>query len=137
MGTKMGTNVGSHHIESTYIHLGPDGTAVPLAVTESFWAGLGSGRFDRLGPGRLVSQFGCTESWASWEMHPNGEELVVLVSGSVDLIVSADGQESCVRLRLPGELAVVPRGAWHTADVHELSMMLFVTPGDGTEHKSR
>ncbi len=133
----MSNNVGPHHIESTYIHLGPDGTSVPLAVTESFWADLGSGRFDPLGPGRLVSQFGCTESWASWEMHPHGEELVVLVGGSVDLIVSADGEESCVPLRSPGAFAIVPRGAWHTADVHEPCTMLFVTSGEGTEHKPR
>jgi mannose-6-phosphate isomerase-like protein (cupin superfamily) len=133
----MKRSVGPNHIESTYVHLGPDGASVPLAVTESFWADLGSGRFDHLGAGRLVSQFACKDSWASWEMHPDGEELVVLVSGSVDLILSSDGTETSVSLRSPGAFAIVPRGTWHTANVHEPSTMLFVTPGEGTEHKER
>jgi hypothetical protein len=37
----------------------------------------------------------------------------------------------------PGEAAVNPRGAWHTADVIESGRVLFVTPGLGTEHRPR
>jgi len=35
----------------------------------------------------------------------------------------------------PGEAFVVPRGRWHRIEVIEPGDMVFVTEGDGTEHK--
>ena len=32
---------------------------------------------------------------------------------------------------------LVPRGAWHTANVHSPSVMLHVTMGSGTQHRER
>jgi hypothetical protein len=41
-------------------------------------------------------------------------------------------------VELRAGLAVVnPRGAWHTVDVHEPGLALFITPGRGTEHRPR
>jgi mannose-6-phosphate isomerase-like protein (cupin superfamily) len=133
----MKNPVGPHRIETTYVHLGPDGTSIPIDVTASFWEELGSGTFAHLGPGRLVSQFRYAENWTSWEMHPHGEELVCLLAGAVDLILSQDGTQESVSLKDPGSFVIVPRGTWHTANVHEPSSMLFITPGEGTEHRAR
>ena len=36
-----------------------------------------------------------------------------------------------------GERVLNPPGVWHTADVHEPGDALFITPGEGTEHKPR
>ena len=124
-------------LESTFVHLGPDGQAIPLQVNEEFWQNLGSGHFDHLGAGRLVSQMTFSESWATWEMHPQGEEIVCLLSGAVDLILAREAEERNVSLRSPGSFVIVPRGTWHTANVLEPGAMLFITPGDGTEHKPR
>jgi mannose-6-phosphate isomerase-like protein (cupin superfamily) len=120
------------------VHLGDDdATGVPLAVTESFWPDLVGGKFDHLGSGRLVSFYEFTGSWDSWEVHPKGEELVCLVSGSMDFFLDQAGEQSMLELREPGSFVIVPRGAWHTATVHEPCRALFVTPGEGTTHRPR
>jgi mannose-6-phosphate isomerase-like protein (cupin superfamily) len=86
--------------------------------------------------GRLVTMGPVTASWDSWERHPAGEEVVLLLSGRVDLIQRVDGGERRVALG-PGQAVVNPPGVWHTADVHEPGEALFITPGRGTEHETR
>jgi uncharacterized cupin superfamily protein len=86
--------------------------------------------------GRLVMLGRQTESWDSWERHPAGEELVILVSGHVDLIQDIDGEHRVVPMTA-GMAVVNPRGVWHTADVHEPGDAIFITPGRGTENRPR
>lgn len=133
----MKTNPGPYRIDDTFLHLGPDGVSIPLRVTDTFWQDLGAGKYGHLGPGRLVSHSHCTEDWKIWEMHPKGEEVVCLLSGAVDFVLSHERTESTVALQGPGSFAIIPRGAWHTVTVHEPSSMLFITPGEGTEHRPR
>ncbi len=85
--------------------------------------------------GRLVSMhtFG---TWDAWEMHPNGEELVVCVEGRIELTQEIDGDTRSVKLK-PGEAVINPRGVWHTADVDGEATALFITAGVGTEHRPR
>ena len=116
----------------TYVHLKDGPEAVLLEAGDDFWQKLPE-RTD-LGAGRLVAVFRFEESWRSREMHPAGDELVYLLSGSMDLVLFEDGGERLVPLR--GRVAcVVPRGVWHTARVHEPSEVLHVTRGAGTEHE--
>ena len=124
-------------LDTTWIHLGNDGTSALLPVTDKIWEQLASGAFDNLGAGRLVSQMSFDADWPNWEMHPSGDEVVCLVSGAVDLILDGDTGRRTVSLRRPGSFVVVPRGTWHTADVPAPSTMLFITPGDGTQHRDR
>lgn len=49
------------------------------------------------------------ETWDSWERHPVGEEVVVLLNGRVDLIQEIDGEHRTVELR-PGQAVVNPKG---------------------------
>ena len=118
----------------TFVHLG-EHDAVPLEVTESFWPDLMSGKLAHLGPGRLVSYYHFTEDWDAWERHPAGDELVVLVSGAVDFVLELPEGHRTLELRGPGAFVIVPAGAWHTARVREPSVGLFVTDGEGTEHR--
>ena len=37
----------------------------------------------------------------------------------------------------PGDYAINPRGAWHTADADEPVVALFITPGEGTQNRQR
>jgi mannose-6-phosphate isomerase-like protein (cupin superfamily) len=69
-------------------------------------------------------------------MHPAGDEVIVLVSGQVDLILddNDDGIGRLVRLDRVGACAVIPRGVWHTARTTGCSL-LFITPGKGTDHR--
>ena len=86
--------------------------------------------------GRLVSMYRFTESWAGWEMHPAGAEVVICVGGSMTLIQDLDGAE--VRTTLsPGEYAINPPGVWHTADIEDEASGVFITAGIGTEHRPR
>jgi hypothetical protein len=116
-----------------YVHLEDGGGASLIAVAEDFWARIGE-RTD-LQAGRLVTSHRMTDDWPVWEMHPAGEELVVLLSGSVDLFLQKAGEEArSVSLRGRGAF-LIPRGTWHTAHVYAPSLMLFVTAGAGTEHR--
>lgn len=133
----MASSSGPFQATETYLHLGPDGTAVPLAVDDTFWEKLGSGGFDHLGPGRLVSTYEFSADWTGWERHPAGEEVVVLLSGALDFVLEADGGERTIALSQPGQFLLVPRGVWHTANVADSATALFITPGDGTEHRPR
>jgi mannose-6-phosphate isomerase-like protein (cupin superfamily) len=119
---------------NTYVHLADDGGAIPLALTDSFWPDLMSGKLE-LGPGRLVSFFEFDADWDSWEAHPAGEEVVCLISGAMDLVLELPQGNETVELREPGAFLLVPRGTWHTARVREPSRAMFITAGEGTEHR--
>ena len=92
---------------------------------------------DDVDEGRLVSLFRFDESWTSWEMHPHGDEVVLCVEGRLTLHQElADGSSRSVELG-PGEYAINPPGAWHTADANEPVVALFITAGKGTTHRPR
>lgn len=133
----MSNRVGPFKAVETYVHLGPNGTAVPLQVSSTFWQDLASGAFSDLGPGRLVSTYDFKENWATWEKHPAGEELVVLLAGAMEFILSMDGREESVSMASPGQFLIVPRDTWHTANVPETALALFITAGEGTQNRSR
>jgi mannose-6-phosphate isomerase-like protein (cupin superfamily) len=63
------------------------------------------------------------------EMHPDGDELLVLVSGSASvLLLASEGVERTVELAA-GEAFVVPRGVWHRVIPKGPIQLLHVTPG--------
>lgn len=86
--------------------------------------------------GRLVSLYHFSEPWTTWEMHPEGEEIVVCISGRMTLIQEIDGKPHRVELT-PGEAIINPRGVWHTADVEGTAGALFITAGLGTQMRPR
>jgi hypothetical protein len=118
--------------QQTYVHLADDGSAKELSA-DSFWQ-LPRSEMARYGEGWLISEYAFTEDWPTWEMHPNGNEFVYLLSGAVDLLLDQDG--GVVTLTLEGTGAVlVPRGVWHTAKVRKPSRVLHVTRGGGTQNR--
>ncbi|HEY9630035.1 MAG TPA: WxcM-like domain-containing protein [Coleofasciculaceae cyanobacterium] len=124
------------NLTSTYVVLGDQGEAIPVAVGDRFYEDLEQ-KFGDFKGKRLVSYYTFAENWESWEMHPAGDEIVCLLSGQVDLLLEQNGAEHTLRLNAPGAYALVPRGIWHTAQVYSPSSMLFVTPGEGTQHRAR
>lgn len=121
------------------IHLGLGATAlVQPEFTGMEWYADYVARYPDDGiEGRLVSMYIFTEDWTSWEMHPAGAEVVLCVAGSMTVHQEmADGTKASVTLG-PGDYAINPPGAWHTADVAESATAVFVTAGWGTEHKPR
>jgi quercetin dioxygenase-like cupin family protein len=74
--------------------------------------------------------------WSTWEMHPEGAELVVCVTGVMTLHQEKDGKTQTVTLRA-GEAVINPPGVWHTADVDAPCTAFFVTAGVGTQIRAR
>lgn len=125
----------SPSLETTYVHLRDDRSAVPIPLTPTLWPELTSNRRPELLPGRLGMVFSFTESWPTWEIHPSGDELVVLLEGRARLVLEATDGERTIALERPGEFVLVPRGTWHTARIDSPCRMLFLTPGEGTENR--
>jgi hypothetical protein len=126
-------------LTSTFVHLGLGARAVPVpdfTWSPEFLDGYQRGFADDGDEGRLVCVIPQDQTWDSWERHPAGEELVLLMSGRVDLIQDLDDGPHTVAL-VPGHAAVNPRNVWHTATVHEPGVALFVTPSRGTEQRPR
>ncbi len=120
---------------ATYIQIfdGPEAKQVP--VDPEFWARIG----DRaeLHEGRLVTVFDQKRGpWNGWEMHPAGDEILYLLSGAMELVLEQGGKENRARLDA-GRAFIVPRGAWHTADVTAEGKLLAITRGAGTSHRPR
>jgi len=118
-----------------YLHLRGDGELASLPVSDRFWEELGSGAYPQLDEGRLLSAFSFAEPWSTWERHPAGEELVMLLSGAATLLLEEDGRVRKVDLDETGDFILVPRNVWHTARTRVPTTMLFLTPGAGTEHR--
>ncbi len=88
--------------------------------------------------GRLVSMHTFSESWTSWEMHPQGSEIVLCTAGRLRLTQeNPDGTIEVADLD-PGQAVVNAPGVWHTADVLEgPATAVFITAGAGTEIRER
>ena len=116
--------------------LTPHNALVIKSISDDFYAELDS-EFDRFANHTLISQFHFDAPWGVWEMHPKGDELVYLLGGDTDFLLRDDDGERRVRVREPGQYVVVPAGAWHTAEPHAPTHMLFITPGEGTENRDQ
>jgi mannose-6-phosphate isomerase-like protein (cupin superfamily) len=141
-GSGHGEGVGETRgfdLEKTYVHLGLGSVAYPIedfAWTPEFLEHYEASTRPDGAEGRLVCVSSQAADWKMWERHPAGDELVVQLSGRAILVQEIDGVSHRIELG-PGEAAINPRGAWHTADVIEAGRVLFVTPGLGTEHRPR
>jgi len=120
------------------IHLGRGATAVAEPEFAGMeWYGTYMQRHAGDGAeGRLVSMFSFDAPWTSWEVHPQGHEVVICTAGEITLIQEIDGKEKRTTLR-PGEYAINPPGVWHTADVQTPATAVFITAGAGTQNRPR
>jgi mannose-6-phosphate isomerase-like protein (cupin superfamily) len=126
-------------LTSTFVHLGlgSRATALPDFTFSPEYLSSYEARFEADGgEGRLVLITEQTASWDSWERHPAGEEVVILLEGRVDLVQDLDDGHHVIPLA-PGHAVINPANVWHTATVHEPGRALFITPGRGTEHRPR
>lgn len=130
---------GALRLADSFVHLGLGATAVPQPRFDGMeWYEAYGVRHAGDGiEGRLVSQHSFTEGWPSWEMHPHGAELVICTEGAMVLTQEyPDGRRETVALEA-GDYAINPPGVWHIADVASHATAIFVTAGEGTEHRPR
>jgi mannose-6-phosphate isomerase-like protein (cupin superfamily) len=122
------------NLESTYLRLRSDASIEKLPVDDSFWARIGSGELGDFRNEFLVTVNTSDSDWPFWERHPSGDEIVCLISGTITFVL--DGGDETV-LTNPGDFAFVPKGTWHTARVSTPATLLFITAGEGTEHREK
>ncbi len=147
-------------VTATYVHLPDGGEAIPVECTPEFWRELASG--ERSYEGRMMTAHHVSGDMAHWEMHPAGEELLVSVGATVEAVLQRDELPPCssssreellvsvgatVEAVLqrddgeeaitlsPGMALIVPRGVWHRIRVETPGVLVFITHGEGTEHK--
>lgn len=126
-------------LEERFIHLGLGARAVeqPPFTGMDWYEAYGARHDDDGVEGRLVSQYAFTESWTSWEMHPAGDEVVICIAGAM-VLLQEDAQGNLTRVPLAaGDYAINPAGVWHTADIAESATAIFITAGEGTQHRPR
>jgi mannose-6-phosphate isomerase-like protein (cupin superfamily) len=68
------------------------------------------------------------------EMHPDGDEVLVMVSGCIDVDLELPDGVRSVRVG-PGESLVVPQGVWHLIRCVEPGQLLNITPGPNGEYR--
>lgn len=120
-------------LTDTFAVLQPNLRVQAVEVTPSLYADLDSdyaGFKDHV----LVSAHEFNDDWPTWERHPAGDEIVMLLSGKAELVLKTGSGEASVVLDTPGSYVVIPHNTWHTARVSQRTRMLFVTPGEGTEN---
>jgi mannose-6-phosphate isomerase-like protein (cupin superfamily) len=123
-------------IAETFVVMSSSFQADTVAVTENLYAELDQAYGDFAGRS-LISSHTFSNDWPTWEVHPNGDEVVVLVSGAAEMVLAAEGGDETMLLNEAGQFVVVPKGVWHTAKISSPTQMMFITPGEGTENKEQ
>jgi oxalate decarboxylase/phosphoglucose isomerase-like protein (cupin superfamily) len=122
-------------LSSTFLRLRADASAEPLTVDETFWQRIMNGQLGDFHNEFLVASGNFEADWSMWEMHPNGDEMVFLLSGSATFLLEEPHGTREIALSKAGTYILVPKGTWHTARTQEPCRMLFITAGEGTRHR--
>ncbi len=118
-------------LEKTYLGLDGSGRVTPMPGGPAFWQNIDK---NPNAGGTLVTVGTAEGDWTHWEMHPRGDEVLIVLEGQVRMIFERPGGEESFDLS-PGATLVVPAGTWHRAVGQKQLRMLFMTYGEGTSHK--
>lgn len=122
------------NLKESFAVLKPEHSVEPIDLSPTIYQLLDE-RFDNFRGHVLVSLHAFDAPWGSWERHPHGDEIVLLLAGAAEMTLRRDAGDEVVALSEPEDYIVVPRNTWHTASrVRAGTRMLFITPGEGTEH---
>lgn len=67
------------------------------------------------------------------EVHPDGDEVLYLISGRVNVVFEDENFDD-VEL-LPGDGLIIPRDVWHRVDIKEPSQIVYATPGPRGDYR--
>ena len=118
---------------TTFVHLDSRDDAHAVPVTDTFWPELMAGQ--RVYDGRLITASHISGDVDHWERHPAGGEVLILLSGAVDVILDQPEGERRVPLDA-GQAFIVPQGVWHRIVMRKPGDLVFITPGEGTDHRA-
>ena len=68
------------------------------------------------------------------ERHPDGDEVLYLISGHVRIVFIDDPFDDIDVW--PGQGLIVPKGVWHRVDIVEPSQIVYLTPGPNNEFRA-
>jgi len=68
------------------------------------------------------------------ERHPDGDEILIMVSGRIDVHLELDDGDETVQLG-PGEAMTIPKGVWHLIHCVEPGQLINITPGPSGEYR--
>ncbi len=69
------------------------------------------------------------------EVHPDGDEIIYLISGKLRIV--GDSSKSEPLTLLPGSACIIKKGEWHNVEVLEKSQLMHVTPGPNGSHRPK
>lgn len=118
-----------------FVVLKPDLLLDQLRVSSDIYQRLDE-QYDQFRSHTLISAHQFTEDWPTWEKHPAGDELVVLLAGRAVFILRKASGDEFIELKEAGSFVLVPKDTWHTARISESTSMLFITPGEGTKNEA-
>ena len=67
------------------------------------------------------------------ELHPDGDELVIVISGRVEVLAVDEPGNSCVVG--PGQACIIAKGDWHRVHILEPTRLIHITPGPNGDHR--
>lgn len=67
------------------------------------------------------------------ELHPDGDELIYVISGKVRVVGESAPHEFCELG--PGGACIVSKGEWHRVQILEPTRLLHITPGPQGDHR--
>lgn len=123
------------NLTKDYVVLSPKGTSEGWSA-DAFWKMAFNPKHPKntRSMGYLVSAYEFDEDWRSWECHPNGDEVVCCMSGTMTFLLEKKNGVEKIILNA-GEWLVVPKNTWHRALVKKPSKVLFITWGYGSKHR--
>ena len=140
--SSTGSSNGPFNLSQLPVHLGATDSQVQGAVPVTGFV-FDPASFEKFvgeycpdGSGRLLMVEHSPADWGYWECHPEGDEVVLVLSGSAEFIQEIDGAQERIAVQ-QGEAVINPAGVWHTADVSEPLTALYMTPCANTQHRLR
>ena len=121
-----------YDLESTYLFLDGAGGVASAPGGPEFWAGVHEN--PAAGDTMVIVSEGGGD-WPRWEMHPRGDEILVILEGAPRFFLEhPDGRLETVAARA-GSTILIPKGVWHRAEGPSGAKTLFITYGPGTTHR--
>ena len=92
--------------------------------------GLGAFNDNAIGIGRFVT------GSSPWEKHDNGDELLFVTDGAVQIEVLSENGDSWIEQLEEGSLFSVPKGKWHQLRADSNVTIMYISPPeDGAERQ--
>jgi mannose-6-phosphate isomerase-like protein (cupin superfamily) len=123
-------------LDDSCIFVAPDGAMRPYAKTAEFFRE--SGNSPEMRHGRTLALYRVSSPhdvhYPIWEIHPEGDELLIVVSGSLSVDLREGEKERTAPLP-PQAAFIVRAGVRHRLIVHEPSVLIAITPRHNTIHE--